>query len=121
MENYLRQPIFNELWQNLTGPINLIQAVVGPRQVGKTTLALQIFAKWKGPKIYETADHPDTPSVDWIKTYWEEIRLRCGSQREKGLLILDEVQKIPDWSAVVKKLFDEDKRKKSKIRILILT
>ncbi|MCD4780539.1 MAG: ATP-binding protein [Candidatus Omnitrophica bacterium] len=120
MKNYIRQPIFDELWRNLSGSINLIQAVVGPRQVGKTTLALQILEKWKGQKLYETADHPDTPSADWIKTHWEEIRARCERKKEKGLLILDEVQKIPHWSEIVKKLFDEDKRKKNNIRILIL-
>ena len=120
MKDYIRQPYYNELWQALQGQINLIQAVVGPRQVGKTTLALQLFERWNGPRIYETADQPNIPSFEWINTHWQKIRELYKKQRGKSLLILDEVQKIPHWSEVVKKLFDEDRRQNSNIRVLLL-
>ena len=58
MKNYVRKPLFDALWNALQGQPNLIQVVLGPRQVGKTTLALQVLDKWKGAKLYETADQP---------------------------------------------------------------
>jgi predicted AAA+ superfamily ATPase len=35
-------------------------------------------------------------------------------------LVLDEVQKIPNWSELVKKLFDEDRRVRRGLRVLLL-
>lgn len=118
MKEYIRKPLFDALWKALHTKPNLIQVVTGPRQIGKTTLALQIFDKWHGPKIYETADQPSIPSPDWIIMHWQKARQLC--QSKDTLLILDEVQKIPRWSQAVKKLFDEDRRLKRALRIILL-
>lgn len=120
MKNYIRKDLYRQLSGFLSGDINLIQAVVGPRQVGKTTLALQLFERFRGSKIYESADGLITPATGWINTHWQAARSRFKEQKKKTLLILDEVQKIPDWSNTVKKLFDEDRRQGSDIRIIIL-
>ncbi len=120
MKNYIRKILYKQLWESLRGEINLIQAVIGPRQVGKTTLALQLFEKWPGPKIYESADQPDTPSKEWINIQWQEIRTLYKNGKSKAVIILDEIQKIPDWSEVVKKLFDEDRRFGYDIKVVLL-
>lgn len=120
MKTYIRKALFKALWEALHGEINLIQAVVGPRQVGKTTLALQILQKWSGPKLYETADQPRLPSANWIATQWQKAHDLSLDHKKKTLLVLDEIQKIPGWSEIVKKLYDEDKRDKKLIRILLL-
>ncbi len=120
MEDYIRQPSYKELIDALTGQVNLIQAIVGPRQVGKTTLALQIHEKWKGPKLYLSADELATPNLQWIEDAWKKIRANNLASKKQSILILDEVQKIPKWSSKVKQLFDEDKRQKNNIRILLL-
>lgn len=121
MKNYIRKPLFEPLWKALQSDVNLIQAVVGPRQVGKTTLALQILEKWPGPKIYETADQPDVPTAEWISRQWQKARDLCHSSKDNVLLILDEIQKIPRWSEAAKRLFDEDKRTKGlHIRVMLL-
>ncbi|MEW6556312.1 MAG: ATP-binding protein [Elusimicrobiota bacterium] len=120
MKKYIRKQLYDELWKALTGKINLIQAVIGPRQVGKTTLALQIFDNWKYPKIYETADQPNIPTVSWITDKWQNARNLCKKTKQPVLLILDEVQKIPKWSEVVKKLYDEDKRLHNNNHVLLL-
>ena len=72
MQNYIRKDSYSQLVKSLRGGVNLIQAVIGPRQVGKTTLALQLFESWKGPKLYETADQPDTPSSEWISALGDD-------------------------------------------------
>ena len=120
MNEFIRKDLYDSLWNNLRGKTNLIQAVVGPRQVGKTTLALQIFDHWKGVKIFESADAPDTPSVDWIRLVWERARQELNGRKAQGLLIIDEIQKIPRWSEAVKALFDHDKRKKIPLRVVLL-
>jgi len=37
--------LFNTLWKGLRGKPRLIQVIVGQRQVGKTTLALQVYGR----------------------------------------------------------------------------
>lgn len=119
MKNYKRQPTYDALIRVLHGSPNLIQVIIGARQVGKTTLALQILKSWQGPCLYETADRPNTPSADWIEERWEKVRALV-SGRQRVLLVLDEVQKIPQWSQKVKALFDEDKRTGKTVRVIIL-
>lgn len=120
MQNYIRKAPYGQLVKSLRGRVNLIQAVIGPRQVGKTTLALQLFERWVGPKLYETADQPNIPSAEWISAHWEMSRRQNKIAGRKSLLILDEIQKIPNWSNVVKKLFDEDRRCRMDIRVILL-
>lgn len=120
MKNYIRQVLYNALLRSLRTDINLIQTVIGPRQVGKTTLALQLFERWNGPKVYDTADQPSTPSLEWIQARWDQIRRQSKNTKQSPLLILDEIQKIPKWSLTVKKLFDEDRRFKYDIRVVLL-
>lgn len=91
-------------------PKPLLQIISGPRQVGKTTAAEQIMNSWLGPIHYAAADEPIPPSAQWLEHQWDTMR----TMRKKGntpLLVLDEVQKIPGWSEVVKKQWDEDIRK----------
>lgn len=120
MKEYIRQPHFKELLTALNGKHNLIQVIVGPRQVGKTTLALQILKQWRGPKLYESADQISTPNAEWIASNWEKIRTKQKSKKSSALLVLDEVQKVPRWSEVIKKYFDEDRRKKINVKVLLL-
>ncbi len=91
---------------------------MGPRQVGKTTALEQVLARWPGPHDYASADLPAPPSADWIIARWQAVRSMAG--RGSRLLVLDEVQKIPRWSEVVKALFDEDRRRSPPIRVVVL-
>jgi hypothetical protein len=93
----------------------LIQVLLGPRQIGKSTLAKQIFDEWDGPKIMITADSPVPPSPSWIELHWQRSR-QLG---EGVLLIIDEIQKVPQWSEQVKLLFDEDRGRRD-LKVLLL-
>lgn len=92
-----------------------IQAIIGPRQVGKTRLTEQFMRSTKIPCHYATADLPGVPNTQWLTQQWEIARLKPGS-----ILILDEIQKIPNWSVVVKQLWDEDQRTGKQIKVIIL-
>lgn len=85
-----------------------IQVVAGPRQVGKTTLVRQVLADAGLPHQYATADDPLGRDAAWIEAQWEIGRLRAAEERAGAILVLDEVQKVPGWSEIVKRLWDED-------------
>lgn len=103
------------LERRLKEKMPLIQVLLGPRQVGKTTAAKAIYDAWNGPKIMASADSPSPPHASWIEQHWQQARLKGGGT----LLILDEVQKVPGWSEQVKILFDVDRGQRD-LRILLL-
>jgi len=92
-----------------------MQVFVGPRQVGKTTAAVELSDS--SSSVFFSADAPSPPSSDLIEVHWNKAR---AIPSEKRTLILDEVQKIPGWSEVVKRLWDEDQREKRTLRVGIL-
>jgi len=117
---YVREPLFDALWTALNGEPRLLQVVTGPRQVGKTTISLQVHQRWRGRKVYESADRPHTPDAQWIAAHWKAARRLALKAGKDALLILDEVQKIPRWSEVVKALVDQDKRTGARLRVVLL-
>lgn len=105
------------LVQRLGEKSPLIQVVYGPRQVGKTTGVLQIKERISVGFHYATADDVLSPDEAWILEQWQKARV-LG---DDVVLALDEIQKVPEWSSVVKRLFDRQSReKKSKIKIIVL-
>jgi uncharacterized protein len=120
MKRYLRKRLYSKLKKHLDGSANFVQAVVGPRQIGKTTLVKQIFEAWKNPKFYETADMPGVIDTKWLAGIWGKARNESKKTRKKTLLIIDEIQKITQWSTTVKRFFDEDKFSGTRLRVIIL-
>ena len=99
-----------------------IQVLTGARQVGKTTLATQVLKQCRIPYVFFSADRPTLRESEWIQTQWEKARLKLKEgKRERGvILVLDEVQKIPKWSSMVKHLWDQDTRKNTNIKVVLL-
>lgn len=58
----------------LPGSTNLIQIVLGPRQVGKTMAVQQIAKTWPGPVVFASADLPYAPQRKWIRAQWQKAR-----------------------------------------------
>lgn len=96
----------------------LIQILTGPRQVGKTTAAHQITARWQGGSVYAAADGALPETAGWIETHWMAARRKA--EAAPCLLILDEVQKVVGWSETVKALWDEDRHAKRAVFPLLL-
>lgn len=114
-----KRPIFHQLVKRLREPRKFIQVLLGPRQVGKTTLALQAAKTIKKPCHYISADLSTLQDLIWLQQQWEVAREMV--KKNKGvLLIIDEVQKIPHWSEMVKSLWDEDTREHLNLSVLIL-
>lgn len=117
-----KRPVYKIIKKHLNEPRKFIQVLAGPRQTGKTTLARQIMDELKMPAHYASADEPTLKNPTWIQQQWEIARLKLTETKRtrKGLLILDEIQKIPGWSETVKHLWDEDTINKIPLHILAL-
>jgi uncharacterized protein len=103
--------------EQLSPAANLLQVLLGPRQVGKTTAVQQIAKTWSGPVVYASADLPFAPEHEWITAQWQKAR---SYQNSKTLLILDEIQKVRNWSSIVKILIDDERHRRSGMRIVLL-
>jgi len=113
-----QRPQFQTLLSRLAEPRRFVQVVAGPRQVGKTTLVQQVCEATGLPVQFSSADEPTLRGPEWIAQQWEIARLKRGS--EGAILVLDEVQKVPGWSEAVKRLWDEDTRKKITLKVVLL-
>ena len=123
------------------GPMRLV-AITGPRQTGKTTLVLQALSDLEGngiPCWYLPIDDPtpddppvgvpplahilipgQTPGPEWLVSTWERARAAAERSPRGLVLVLDEIQRIPNWSGVVKGLWDRDRRTGCPLRVAIL-
>lgn len=114
---YKREQYFT-LQKRLSEPRRYIQVLAGPRQTGKTTIALQAAESLSIPVHYVSADEPALHGTAWIEMQWQTARANMA--REGGVFILDEAQKIPGWSETVKRLWDEDTRRKNLLKVVLL-
>lgn len=98
-----------------------IQVVAGPRHVGKSTLVLQVLKQLSISYSYETADAVDANDTDWIHRVWEAARTTMMLQGvQEYLLVVDEVQKIENWSEAVKREWDSDTRNTINLKLVLL-
>lgn len=118
--------------------------VSGPRQVGKSTLVRQALAGCP-QSHFVAADQPNSESApnwndpfpaspavtyirgapiteEWLVLEWTRARNRARAM-EPGrhyVLAIDEVQKVPRWSEVVKGLWDADRAEGLAMHIVLL-
>ena len=102
-------------------PRKFIQVIFGPRQVGKTTMVTQLLPQLSIPKIIESADAILASNSAWLAQVWETARLRLkASGAAEFLLVIDEIQKIDNWSEAVKQQWDKDTRENVNIKVILL-
>lgn len=82
--------------------------LLGPRQVGKTTLAREAF--------------PDLPRLDCEEPLTADLLRRetrhAVAARERGGLILDEAQAVPELFAALRGLIDDERRRIGRFIVL---
>ncbi|MCF6351913.1 MAG: ATP-binding protein [Cyclobacteriaceae bacterium] len=97
-----------------------IQVLTGPRQVGKTTIIKQLSKSINTPYTYVIAENTAN-STTWIIQQWEAARLKLkASNSNSHLLIIDEIQKISNWSETVKQLWDTDTFNELNLEVILL-
>ena len=118
--NYIRKQ-YHTLKERIQEPRRFIQVLAGPRQVGKSTLVGQVLQDVTIPYSVEVADAVEPKDIDWIHRVWEGARITMMLRGEaERLLVIDEIQKIDNWSEVVKKEWDEDTRKYVNLKVVLL-
>lgn len=120
MAEYIRNH-YNILRERISEPRKFIQVLAGPRQVGKSTLVQQVLRDVSMPYTLENADGVNPEDTDWIRRVWESVRIAMQLQHEvEHLLVIDEVQKIDNWSEAVKREWDKDCREGRDIKVVLL-
>jgi predicted AAA+ superfamily ATPase len=84
-------------------------AIIGARQVGKTTLARQFAAGWHGPVTFLDLENPSH-----LARLDDPLLALRGL---RGLVVIDEVQRRPDLFPVLRVLID---RPRNPVRFLVL-
>lgn len=97
----LKRHLFNNVVQHLrTFPA---VAILGCRQVGKTTLAHQVQNALGRPSLYFDLELPDD------RARFSDPQLMLEQHMDK-LLILDEIQRVPELFAVMRGIIDRRRR-----------
>lgn len=98
-----------------------IQVILGPRQVGKTTMVNQLLSQLSIPYVYESADAISATNSTWLMQVWETAKLKMkASGSSEYLLVIDEIQKIDNWSEIVKQQWDRDTYENINIKVILL-
>ncbi|MCY4307802.1 MAG: ATP-binding protein [Rhodobacteraceae bacterium] len=138
-------PQFSTLLSRLNEKPRRIIYVFGPRQVGKTTLVKQTLHNQALPFKFVSTDEPYSientlnPDFDptqenrdlylldsnirdgrWLVREWEKARTLFNKSEKGFILAIDEIQKIPNWSEIVKGLWDADRRKNQQFHVILL-
>lgn len=98
-----------------------IQVVMGPRQVGKSTVVKQVVNDIDLPYQMFSADNVPATDGAWIANCWAAARsVKAAKGWPTLILVIDEIQKIRNWSEAVKKEWDADTFNDLDIRVLLL-
>ena len=107
--------------ERLEEPRKFIQVVMGPRQVGKSTVVKQVLLDLDIPFQQFSADNVPATNTSWVSNCWAAVRsLKESKGFESIILVIDEIQKISNWSEVVKKEWDDDTFHDRNIKVLLL-
>lgn len=132
----------NILRQRLNESPRFMIVVAGPRQVGKTTMVRQAIPPARS--TFVAVDQP-VPSVvdpfggqrsiattvemagsprgaEWLVQEWGQARAQARTlpAGQCFVLAIDEIQKIPRWSEIVKGLWDADRAEDLPLHIVLL-
>ena len=120
-----------------------LTAVTGPRQTGKTTMVLQALEELERRGVscgYVAVDDPSPEGqrfrvrlaepgtlvpgrpadARWLVSTWERARMAAESSKKGAVVAFDEIQRIRNWSGLVKGLWDRDRRVGLPLRVIIL-
>lgn len=102
-------------------PRKFIQVVMGARQIGKSTVVKQVLKDSEVPYQFFSADNVPATGSAWISNCWAAVRsLKENKGLDRIILVIDEIQKITNWSEVVKKEWDDDTFHDRDIKVLLL-
>lgn len=116
-----KRSIYHTIIKRLEEHRMFIQVVMGPRQIGKSTVVKQVLDDLGKPYLLYSADTIPSTSPKWISECWANVRLQMRAQQlEEMILVIDEVQKLKNWSEYVKKEWDADSLNHINLKVVLL-
>lgn len=94
-----------------------IQLLAGPRQVGKTTLLLDLAERLRGAANYVAADGPEAA----LPGFWERLWVRAeetASREGHAVVLVDEVHLLDGWPSRLKAEWDRLRRRKLPVHVV---
>ncbi|MCQ2342449.1 MAG: AAA family ATPase [Paludibacteraceae bacterium] len=116
----MQRPVIQQIRERINEPRHFIQVLYGPRQVGKTTLITQILEHSSMPHLFVTAEEQVGVDRVWLRGIWSRARQMQREVASDFLLVIDEVQKIANWSETVKLEWDTDTYQHLPIKVVLL-
>lgn len=149
MKLTFRRPVAVKLETRLREPPRLLQIIAGPRQVGKTTLVSQVLGERPAASFRMIAADPQAlptasarpvqdaaqphlpPSPEWLQAEWAIAAERAAAWEASDLarstepalpfvLVVDEIQKVEQWSSLIKGLWDADRARGAVMHVVLL-
>jgi len=114
---------YQMIMDRIREPRRFVQVVMGPRQIGKTTIVKQALKKLENeiPYLMFSADNVPATQTSWVSDCWATARGKMKLENcSELLLVIDEIQKIAGWSEVVKKEWDDDSFHDIGIKVVLL-
>jgi len=115
MRRLIKLEFIEQLDRNLKLNNNLLQVIVSPRQVGKTTTCLDYMERAHSKRFhYVSADTVFNATPEWIVSQWQV------AAQEQKILVIDEIQKCENWSETIKMLWDQFRFEKKSLKCILL-
>ncbi|MBD3391680.1 MAG: AAA family ATPase [Chitinivibrionales bacterium] len=95
-----------------------IQVLVGPRQVGKTTLLLRLEHELGEHCIYVAADSPEASLPGWWEQVWRGAE-DAAQGKGSAVLLVDEIHYLAHWSRLLKARYDRIARKRIPLHVVV--
>lgn len=94
-----------------------IQLLTGPRQVGKTTLLLDLAGTLGEKVLYATGDGPEAALPGFWERFWTQAE-ETARARGKVAIFLDEVHHFENWAARLKGEWDRLRRRDRAVHVV---
>ena len=95
----------------------LLQLLTGPRQVGKTTLLLELASRLGPVVYYAAADGPEATLPGFWERAWSSADATIAAHG-RAVVLLDEVHLQPDWAARLKGQWDRIRRRRLPVAVI---
>lgn len=90
-----KRSTYETIRKRLEEPRRFVQVIMGPRQIGKSTVVKQVLDDCGKPFLFYSADTIPSTSSTWISECWNTARLQMRiHQDEEMIIVIDEIQKL---------------------------
>lgn len=97
-----------------------IQLLTGPRQVGKTTLLLDLEQQLQPMVRYAACDGPAASLPGFWERLWAEAERVAsgGAPHGRAVVLIDEVERLADWASRLKSVWDDFQRRRMPVDLV---